>query len=65
MVQHLLAVQQVCAGLAQVAQVYLQREKGRMTERTGGAGPPPGPTCAYLHVMEQLGQVKLPLLAEV
>lgn len=38
-----------------------------MTERTGGAGPLPRRRLAwaYLDIMQQLGQVKLPLLAEV
>lgn len=62
--QHLLAVQQVRAGLAQVAQINLRHK----TEVVSGVlqaireRAPPAGTC--LNVAEQLGQVELPLSAE-
>lgn len=51
MMKHLLAVQQICAGLTQVAQVYLQREKDWMINCTRGAVLLCQPMCSYLNVM--------------
>lgn len=57
MMKHLLAVQQVCARLTQVAQVYLQREKHGMTACSGGAVLLRQLTYGYLNIMQQFGQV--------
>lgn len=57
MMKHLLAVQQICARLTQVAQVYLQREKHWMSDYTGGAAVLCQLTCGYLNIMQQFGQV--------
>lgn len=57
MMKHLLAVQQICARLTQVAQVHLQRKKYWMTDCTGGAAVLRQLTCVYLNIMQQFGQV--------
>lgn len=57
MMKHLLAVQQICARLTQVAQVYLQRGEQWMTDCTGGAVLLRQLTCGYLNIMQQFGQV--------
>lgn len=65
--KHLLAVQQVCASLAQVTQIYLhRREIFNYWRHWWSCGPCWRAAFLWtcLNISEQFGQVKLPLFAE-